>query len=486
MVLLKNCCSIKQLGQIHAQIVVSGFHQDSFLLSELVRFCSLSSTKNLRYARLLLLNSVNSAPSSWNMLIRGYASSDSPGEAVWVFQEMRRRGFSRTELTYPFVFKACAEVSALREGKQVHGEVLKHGLDSNVYVGNNLVHFYGSCKKLVDAHKVFDEMPERTVVSWNALVTAYAENGQVNEVIRYFVEMRDCGFQPDETTMVIVLSVCSEIGNLSLGMWIHSLVITNGIVLNCKLGTALVDMYAKCGAINYAKRVFDTMTDKNVWSWSAMILGLAQHGFATDALDLFSRMKNDSRIRPNYVTFLGLLCACSHAGLVSDGFRYFHDMEHIHGIKPMVIHYGAMVDVLGRAGSLKEAYTFITKMTCIPDPVVWRTLLSACSLHDIDDKSGIGDKVRKKLLQLEPRRSGNFVMVANMYAGAGMWDKATNARRTMKARGLKKMAGESCLESSGKILKFFSGFDDSVGVYPLLHVLKLHMKNDQFLAVDPL
>ncbi|GLT36182.1 hypothetical protein SLA2020_105760 [Shorea laevis] len=485
LVLLKLCSSIKQLSQIHAQIVVSGLHQDSFLLSELVRFCSLSPFKNLSYARSLLVNSVNSAPSSWNMLIRGYASSDSPREATWVFQEMRRRGVERNELTYPFVFKACAQVSALQEGMQVHVEVLKHGLEYDMYVGNNLVHLYGCCQELLGAQRVFNDMSERSVVSWNAMITACVENGGLEEAIRYFVKMRDCGFHPDETTMVIVLSLCAEIGNLSLGMWIHSQVIEKGLVLNCQLGTALVDMYAKCGAINYARLVFDRMGEKNVWSWSAMILGLAQHGFATEALDLFSSMMKDSCVRPNYVTFLGVLCACSHAGLVNDGYRYFHDMEHLHGIKPMMTHYGAMVDVLGRAGRLKEAYTFIKKMPFKPDPIVWRTLLSACSVHDIDDRYGVGDKVKKKLLESEPRRSGNFVMVANMYAGAGMWDKAKNARRDMKARGLKKMAGESCLESCGTIHKFFSGCDDFDGTCQLLDVLNLHMKIYQFQVMDP-
>ncbi|XP_021889713.1 pentatricopeptide repeat-containing protein At2g36730, partial [Carica papaya] len=420
---LKLCSSIKHLYQIHAQVQVFGLQSDTFLLSELVRFCSLSSWKDVSYARTLLDTSVDSMPSSWNMLIRGYASSDSAMEAIWVFHEMRRRRIRPNNLTFPFLLKACAMCSLLKEGRQVHVEVFKYGLDCDVYVQNNLVHFYGSCKKIRDAQRLFDAMSERTVVSWNAIITACVDNFQLRESIRYFVKMIECGFEPDETTMVVLLSACAELGNLSLGMWVHSQVIARGLVLNLLLGTALVDMYAKCGGVDYGKVVFNRMDERNVWTWSAMIMGLAQHGYAHEALHFFSMMRNKSSIRPNYVTFLGVLCACSHAGLVEDGYRYFHEMEHKHKIKPTMIHYGAMVDILGRAGRLEEAYDFIRNMPVEPDPIVLRTLLSACSIHS-NDGDGIGDEIQKKLLKMEPKRSGNFVIVANIYAEAGMWDKA--------------------------------------------------------------
>ncbi|XVE83774.1 hypothetical protein DITRI_Ditri16bG0113500 [Diplodiscus trichospermus] len=479
LVLLKLCSSIKHLSQIHAQIVISNLHQDSFLLTELVRFSSLSPFKDLSYAHSLLVNSLNSTPSTWNMLIRGYASSTSPQNAIWVLKEMRKRGLKRNKLTYPFVLKACAEAEALEDGRKVHGEVVKHGLDDDVYIENNLVHFYGCCKKIMDAKKVFDEMVERTVVSWNAVITSCIENFCIEDALGYFFKMKDCGFDPDETTMIILLSACAEQGFLSLGRLLHLQVIERGLVLNSQLGTALVDMYAKSGNVGYASRVFERMEEKNVWTWSAMILGLAQHGFAKEALELFVKMMKNSCIRPNYVTFLGVLCACSHAGLVDDGYCYFREMEYVHGIKPMSVHYGAMVDILGRAGRLKDAYTFIMNMPIEPDPILWRTLLSACSIRNANDTDGIGDKVRKRLLELEPRRSGNLVIVANMYAEAGMWDRAANVRRFMRDGGLKKMAGESCLELNGSIYQFFSGYDsqfDLDGIYPLLDTLTLHMK----------
>jgi cell division protease FtsH len=212
-----------------------------------------------------------------------------------------------------------------------------------------------------------------------------------------------------------------------------------------------------------------------------MIMGLAQHGFAEEALFLFGMMsdRKSNDIFPNYVTYLGVLCACSHAGRVDEGYRYFRDMEFVHGINPMMVHYGAMVDVLGRAGRLSEAYRFIQRMPFAPDPIVWRTLLSACTVHDVCDHTGIGDKVRKRLLGMEPKRGGNLVIVANIYAEAGKWEKAASVRRVMRDGGLKKMAGESCVDLGGSLYRFFAGHDscpDLMPVYDLLDGLNLHLR----------
>ncbi|XP_057969259.1 pentatricopeptide repeat-containing protein At2g36730 isoform X2 [Malania oleifera] len=445
--LLKDCSSPKQLSQIHARIQIFGLHREGHVVSELVRFCALSPSGNLSYARHILCHSDDgSVPFSWNCLIRGYAANDSPREAILVYLAMRSRGTRPNHYTFPFLLKACAQISALQEGRQV---------------------------------QMFDEISCRTLVSWNAIITACVENLWLYEAIEIFIKMRKCGFDPDETTMVVLLSACAELGNLTFGRWVHSQVIESGMTVNCQLGTALVDMYAKCGAARSASLVFNGMRERNVWTWSAMILGLAQHGFSTEALELFSKMMKSS-VSPNYVTFLGVLCACSHAGLVDDGYQFFHVMKSVHKIRPMMVHYGAMVDILGRAGRFKEAYTFIMNMPIEPDSIVWRTLLSACSIHNnVNDRVGVEEKVRKRLLELEPRRGENFVMVANLYAEVGMWEKAANVRKIMRDGGLKKMAGESCIEVGGFICRFFSGNDSQVGcesVYQLLDGLNFHMK----------
>lgn len=392
---------------------------------------------------------------------------------------MRIRGLKPNHLTFPFLLKACAKLTMLQKGKQFHADAVKFGLDLDVYVRNTLINFYGSCKRMSGARRVFDEMSERTLVSWNAVITACVENFCFDEAIEYFLEMGNHGFEADETTMVVILSACAELGNLSLGRWVHSQVVGRGMVLNVQLGTALVDMYAKSGNIECARLVFNSLKDRSVWTWSAMILGLAQHGFANEAIELFTSMMS-SPIVPNYVTYIGVLCACSHAGLVDEAYHYFDVMERVHGIRPRMIHYGSMVDVLGRAGRLKEAYEFITSMPVEPDPIVWRTLLSACNARDVDGGAQVAEEARKRLLELEPRRGGNVVMVANMFAEVGMWKQAADCRRAMKDRGMKKMAGESCIEVGGSLRKFFSGFDvgadDSNGIYDLLDRLNLHMQ----------
>ncbi|CAI0413068.1 unnamed protein product [Linum tenue] len=467
--LLKLCSSIKHLYQLHAQIQICGLQSDSFLATELIRVCSLSSRKNLNHARTILSRLANPPPAAWNLLIRGYSSSDDPRGTILLFRQMLRGGITPNNLTFPFVLNACASSSSsscsavIKEGEQVHAHVAKSGLDcSDVYVGNNLIHFYGSCKRVSRARKVFDKMPERSVVSWNAVITACVGCSSTEDAIRYFREMKGSGFEPDEATMVVMLSLCAEVGNLRLGKLIHSQVIEQGMELTHQLGTALVDMYSKAGNLVYAMSIFESMKEKrrNAWTWSAMILGLAQHGFAKQALLLFRRMisSTSSSIQPNYVTFLGVLSACSHAGLVQEGFNYFHEMQHKYGIKPTAVHYGAMVDILARAGYLKEAYEFASSMPCRRDPIVWRTLLGACRGRNCGGSDGeLVEEVRRRLLELEPRRSGNLVMVANLYAGAGMWERVEDVRKGMRDGGLKTRGGESWIELGGSVHQFFSG-----------------------------
>ncbi|XP_073119917.1 pentatricopeptide repeat-containing protein At2g36730 [Henckelia pumila] len=484
--LLNSCSSEKEFFKIRAQFLISGLQHNSDITARIIQFCTSNSFRTNRsvhlinHAQFTLYSSGILEHSAWNNVIRAFVTSNrgSEREAIWVFVEMRRLGIRPNEHTFPFLFKGCSSFLGLNEGRQIHGDVMKHGYVYNVYVQNTLIHFYGSCKKVLDSYKVFDEMLYRTVVSWNSMILACIESSWFYDSIEVFIKMTDGGIEQDQTTMVVVLSAIAELGNLSMGKWIHSRVISRCIMINCQLGTALVDMYGKSGDVNYARLVFDRMVYRNVWTWSSMIIGFAQHGYAKCALELFTEMSNCS-VKPNHVTFLGVLCACSHAGLVEDGKCYFHEMENMHGIKPTMVHFGAMVDVLGRAGLLKEAYNFIMQMPVEADSIVWRTLLSACNIHDTNDYSGVGVKVRNILIELEPKRSGNLVMVANNYAEAGLWQEAENLRTRMRDRGLKKMAGESCVEVGGFNYRFVSGDYSCIAceeICLLLTRLNLHVK----------
>ncbi|XP_011658571.1 pentatricopeptide repeat-containing protein At2g36730 isoform X2 [Cucumis sativus] len=396
----------------------------------------------------------------------------------------------------------CSSTNHLFE---IHAQILVSGLQNDSFFTTELLRVaalspsrnlsYG-CSLLFHCHFHSATMP------WNFIIRGYSSSDSPQEAISLFGEMRRRGVRPnnltfpfllkacatlatlqeDETTMVVILSACAELGNLSLGRWVHSQVVGRGMVLNVQLGTAFVDMYAKSGDVGCARHVFNCLKQKSVWTWSAMILGLAQHGFANEAIELFTNMMS-SPIVPNHVTFIGVLCACSHAGLVDKSYHYFNLMERVYGIKPMMIHYGSMVDVLGRAGQVKEAYELIMSMPVEPDPIVWRTLLSACSGRDVNGGAEVAEEARKRLLELEPKRGGNVVMVANKFAELGMWKQAADYRRTMKDRGIKKMAGESCIELGGSLRKFFSGFDSRAapdGIYDLLDGLNLHMQLTNF------
>jgi pentatricopeptide repeat protein len=338
--------------------------------------------------------------------------------------------------------------------------------------------------------QVFDGMPRRTVVSWNTALTACVDNDRHDRCVGLFGAMVEARFEPDQTTFVCMMSAAAELGNLPLGKWAHGQVVARRLDMTLQLGTAAVNMYAKCGLVSYAWRLFERMPARNVWTWSAMIMGFAQNGLARDALKLFERMKGAS-VAPNYVTFLGLLCACSHAGLVDEGRRFFREMQHVYGIEPTMRHYSAMVDVLGRSGLLQEAYDFVMDMPLEADPVVWRTLLGACQLHSSKDCIDIVSKVQERLLELEPRRSGNYVMVANIYSDIGSWDEAAKARRVMREGGMKKMAGESCVEVGGLLHRFISGDDscpDYHGACSIVHELNLNMRKcepvDGILLID--
>ncbi|KMZ65752.1 Pentatricopeptide repeat-containing protein [Zostera marina] len=465
------CFSMNHLFQIQAQIQISGNSNHTFLASELIRFCALSQSGSLSHARTILSDTPNPTTASFNHVIRGCAVRGSPTQALHVFLQMRRSEKATPNLlTFPFILKACASLSDLRKGGLIHADIVKTGTHTDVYIQNALISFYGACRKVVHARRVFDEMSiRRNQVSWNAMLSAYVHCSWVRESIQLFSTMRySDDIQSDETTMVILLSAAAETGNFNLGRWLHSQIVTKGLSLNLQLGSSLVNMYAKCGAIGNARVLFRIMhaEKKNVWTWSAMILGLAQHGLADEALQLFAQMTSYS-VKPNYVTYLGVLCACSHSGMVEEGYRYFNEMIHTHGIHPRMSHYSAMVDILGRNGRLEEALWFIEKMKVDPDPVVWRTLLSCCNIQRMsagdEDVGGIGDRVRSRLLELEPRRCGNYVMVANMCAEVSSWDEAAKVRRVMREQGLKKRAGESCIEIGGVIRRFLSGEDGEDG-----------------------
>ncbi|KAK8944880.1 Pentatricopeptide repeat-containing protein [Platanthera zijinensis] len=335
---------------------------------------------------------------------------------------------------------------------------------------NTMIHGYAMSRDLGSARDVFDRMEDRDSISWSSIISAYAQCRKPSEALKLFYEMQLHGIVPDSITMLTVLSACGDLGVLGMGKEIHRLIKTDGITVDVKLGTALIDMYARCGDIENSLGVFNSMDEKDVLAWSAMIIGLANHGLGKDALDLFSKMVLEG-IRPNDMTFVGVLSACNHTGLLSEGKAYFNSMSKLYGIDPKMEHYGCMIDLLGRSGHIENARKLITRMPFDPDAVVWRALLGACRIHKNVD---LAEEAIMNLISLEPWVYGHHVLLSNVYAQANQWDDVAKVRSRIRRKSIPKVRGCSSIELENIVHEFFAGdrsHSRSNEIYKMLEVL---------------
>ncbi|KAK9157079.1 hypothetical protein Scep_003653 [Stephania cephalantha] len=374
---------------------------------------------------------------AWNTTIRKHAKSDYPFEAVKAFFTMRRMGIPADNYTYPFVLKGCGRCCRVGEGRQVHCLVVKSGFLLDHYVGNTLLSMYGDCGAIRFARMVFDEMPERDVVSWSSLIAACVTCNCFSEAILVFQQMMISEVKLNSVTIVSLLCASTHLGSLRMGESLHLYIIVNDIKLDIALGTALIEMYSRCGHLEKALQVFDSMSEKNLKTWTVMICGLSNHGRGEDALSLFIQMEK-AGLKPDSILFTGLLCACSHLGLVKEGQEYFDRMVNAYNIDPKLEHYGCMVDLFGRAGMMKEAYEIVKSMPMEPNSIILRSFLSACKIHGWDH---VDDHFKEILLEIEPTLGANYVLAANMSAMSCQWDDMAKLRVAMKGRGLKKVPG---------------------------------------------
>lgn len=386
-------------------------------------------------------------------MIRGYAESENPRLAIELYRQMHVSSIEPDTHTYPFLLKAVAKLTAIREGENIHSISIRNGFESLVFVQNSLVHMYAACGHAESAHKMFDLMLDRDLVAWNSVINGFALNGMPNEALTLFREMGLGGVLPDGFTMVSLLSACAELGALALGRRAHVYILKIGLSANMHVNNALLDLYAKCGSIREAQKVFDEMEGKNVVSWTSLIVGLAVNGFGKEALQLFKELEREGLV-PSEITFVGVLYACSHCGMVDEGFNYFKRMKDEYGIVPRIEHYGCMVDLLGRSGKVKEAYEYIQNMPLQPNSVVWRTLLGACTIHG---HLALGEVARAQLLQLEPGHSGDYVLLSNLYAAERHWSDVQKVRRIMLTDGVRKTPGYSLVELGNCVYEFTMG-----------------------------
>lgn len=482
---LETCSNPSHLKIVHGHMIRTHGIFDVFKVSRLIAFCiDRSGTSLLDYACRIFLQIQNPNLFIFNAMIRGHSGSKNPDQSFNFYIQLQRQGLHPDNLTFPFLVKSCITSQCTSMGSQVHASIIKHGFESDVYVQNSLVHMYSKfgdiaaatlifqrmrcvdvvswtsmirgfnkCGDLESARKLFDQMPEKNLVTWSTMISGYAQNNHFDKAVELFRLLKLEGVRANETVMVSVISSCAHLGALELGESAHEYVVKNGMTLNLILGTALVDMYARCGSIDKAVWVFESLPERDALSWTALIAGLAMHGHCERSLEYFTRMVEAGQT-PRDITFTAVLSACSHGGLVETGFQIFESMKTEYRIEPRLEHYGCMVDLLGRAGKLEEAEKFIQKMPIKPNVPVWGALLGACRIHK---NAEIAERVGKILIQLLPQHSGYYVLLSNIYANANKWEKVTEMRETMKAQRVKKGPGHSLIELDGRIHKFTVG-----------------------------
>ncbi|KAJ7975335.1 Pentatricopeptide repeat-containing protein [Quillaja saponaria] len=390
----------------------------------------------------------------WSAMIGGYVTCDFMKEALELYDKMvLRYGMSPTTVTFGSILRACAKLTDSRKGRQLHCCTLKSAVDLDTLVGNSLLSMYAKCGIIDDAIRFFDEMVSKDTVSYSAIISGCMQNGYAEEALLIFRQMQLSGNYPDLATMVGLIPACSHLSALQHGACCHSYSIVCGFTTDTPICNALVDMYSKCGKINNAREVFDRMHRQDIISWNAMIVGYGINGLGIEALSLFRKFQALG-CNPDDVTFIAVLSACSHSGLVTEGRHWFNSMIQDFKIIPRMAHYICMVDLLGRAGHLDEAYSFIQKMPFEPDVNVWGSLLAACRTHKNID---LGEEVSTKIQHLGPEGTGNFVLMSNIYSSVGRWDDAAQVRILQRDQGYKKSPGCSWIEIAGLIHGFING-----------------------------
>ncbi|KAF8400661.1 hypothetical protein HHK36_013961 [Tetracentron sinense] len=455
--LLQTCNSLPKLTQIHAHFLKSGLQNNPLVLT---KFSSTSSDLCvIDYAASIVFSPDSNThlydTFLFNTIIRAYAQTNhAKHNAISSYNLMLRYTVKPNKFTFPFLLKACAGLLDLNLGKQVHGSVSKLGFDSDLYVQNTMVHMY-SCGVggIGIARKLFDEMPKSNLVSWSAMIGGYARLGMSNDAVGLFRKMQISGVRPDEITMVSVLSACADLGALELGKWVESYIEREGVAKTVELCNALIDMFAKCGDVDEALRLFQKMDEKTIVSWTSVIVGLAMHGRSAEAVAFFEEMRR-AGVALDDVAFIGLLSACSHSGMVEQGRHYFKTMMSECSIAPKMEHYGCMVDLFSRAGRVKEALEFVQEMPIEPNPIIWRTLINACHAHG---ELELGESITKRLIRDEPLHESNYVLLSNIYAKMFHWEKKMKIREVMGKRGMRKVPGSSMIELDNEIYEFVAG-----------------------------
>lgn len=394
----------------------------------------------------------------WNALFRALTLAGFGQEVLGLYRRMNQIQIASDRFTYTYVLKACVAseclISLLHKGKEIHAHILRHGYGAHVHIMTTLVDMYARFGCVSYASWVFDSMPVRNVVSWSAMIACYAKNGMSFEALELFRQMilETHDSVPNSVTMVSVLQACAALAALEQGKLIHGYILRRGLDSILPVISALVTMYARCGKLELGHLVFNQMEKRDVISWNSLISSYGIHGFGKRAIQIFKEMIYQG-VSPSHVSFVSVLGACSHAGLVEEGKMLFQSMVKEHNIYPSVEHYACMVDLLGRANWLDEATKIIEEMRIEPGPKVWGSLLGSCRIHCNVE---LAERACRRLFELEPMNAGNYVLLADIYAEVNLWDEVKKVKKLLEVRGLQKVPGRSWIEVKRKIYAFAS------------------------------
>lgn len=451
---LKACAAmrLKELGrQLHSCLVKIDSDSDLFVavgLIDLYSKCEMMDDARRAYDLMPKKDII-----ACNALITGYSQFGDDLQAVSLFSEMHHEIIDFNQTTLSTVLKSVASLQEIKICKQIHTLSIKSGICSDFYVINSLLDTYGKCSHIDEASKIFDERTWEDLVAYTSMITAYSQYGDGEEALKLYLQMQVSDIKPDSFVCSSLLNACANLSAYEQGKQLHVHAIKFGFMSDIFASSSLVNMYAKCGSIEDAHRAFSEIPQRGIVLWSAMIGGLAQHGHGKEALKLFNQMLKDG-VTPNHITLVSVLCACNHAGLVSEGKQYFETMEEKFGIKPTQEHYACMIDLLGRSGKLNEAVELVNSIPFEGDGSVWGALLGAARIHKNVE---LGEKAAEMLFTLEPDKSGTHVLLANIYASVGMWENVAKVRKVMKESMVKKEPGMSWIEVKDKIHTFIVG-----------------------------
>ncbi|KAG8390556.1 hypothetical protein BUALT_Bualt01G0095700 [Buddleja alternifolia] len=436
--LIKVCSKLSSLTEgriVHGLTVRYGTERDVFVGSSLIDLygkCGEIESARKMFDGMPVRNEV-----TWTAMMTGYLNFGDMDAARWLFVEMP----NRTEATWNAMIKGLVKFGDLKSARKLF-DIMPLW---NAVSFTTMIDGYAKAGDMAAARSLFDELPEKDLVSWSALLSGYVQNGKPDEAVKVFGEMLTVNVKPDEFVLVSLMSACSQLGSLELAKWIESYMRNGSFDLtHLHVASALVDMNAKCGNMERASLLFEDMPKRDLVSYCSMIQGFCIHGQGVEAVLLFDRMI-DEGIRPDDVAFTVVLTACSHVGLVDDGYRFFELMVHKYSISPSPDHYACMVNLLGKSGKLKAAYELIQSMPVESHAGAWGALLGACGLHcDIE----LGEEVARRLFEFEPLNGGNYVLLSNIYAEADRWLNVSHLRDRMAERGVRKIPGFSYVDST--------------------------------------